>query len=223
LRLSVTPGPVAPGLQSRQVASEGRHAAVHLLLACVLSLMAGAACRQDMHDQPKIKAYREADFFADRRGMRPIPENTVARGFLNDDDHLFTGKVNGQVTDEFPFQVTREVLQRGHDRFNIYCTPCHGQTGMGNGMVVQRGYRPPPSFHTDLIRKQPVGHWYDVMTNGFGAMPDYRAQVAPEDRWAIAAYIRALQLSQHAPLAQLPPELRAQVTGGAASAPKATR
>ena len=124
-----------------------------------------------MHDQPKIKAYREADFFADRRGMRPIPENTVARGFLNDDDHLFTGKVNGQFTDEFPFQVTRAVLQRGHDRFAIYCTPCHGQTGMGNGMVVQRGFRPPPSFHTEQIRKQTVGYWYDVMTNGFGAMP----------------------------------------------------
>jgi hypothetical protein len=160
------------------------------LLACGLLLAAGAACRQDMHDQPKIKAYRESDFFADRRGMRPIPENTVPRGFLNDDEHLFTGKVNGQFTDEFPFHVTREVLQRGHDRFAIYCTPCHGQTGMGNGMVVQRGYRPPPSFHTDTIRKQTVGYWYDVMTNGFGAMPDYRAQVAPEDRWAIAAYIR---------------------------------
>ena len=157
-----------------------------------------------MHDQPKIKAYREAEFFADRRGMRPIPENTVARGFLNDDDHLFTGKVNGQFTDEFPFQVTREVLQRGHDRFGIYCTPCHGQTGMGNGMVVQRGFRPPPSFHTEQIRNQPVGYWYDVMTNGFGAMPDYRAQVAPEDRWAIAAYIRALQLSQRATTADVP-------------------
>jgi hypothetical protein len=204
LRLSVTPGAVAPGLHPRRGAIAGRPAPVHLLLACLLSLVAGAACRQDMHDQPKIKAYREAEFFADRRGMRPIPENTVARGFLNDDDHLFTGKVNGQLTDEFPFEVTREVLQRGHDRFNIYCTPCHGQTGMGNGMVVQRGYRPPPSFHTDLIRKQPVGHWYDVMTNGFGAMPDYRAQVAPEDRWAIAAYIRALQLSQRATTADVP-------------------
>ena len=102
-----------------------------MLVACALSLGAGAACRQDMHDQPKIKAYREADFFADRRGTRPIPEHTVARGFLNDDDHLFTGKVNGQYTDEFPFQVTRDVLQRGHDRFSIYCTPCHGQTGNG--------------------------------------------------------------------------------------------
>jgi mono/diheme cytochrome c family protein len=179
---------------------------VAMLVACGLLLAAGAACRQDMHDQPKIKVYREAEFFADRRGTRPIPENTVARGFLNDDDHLFTGKVDGRFTDEFPFQVTREVLQRGHDRFSIYCTPCHGQTGMGNGMVVQRGFRPPPSFHTDRIRQQPVGYWFDVMTNGFGAMPDYRAQVAPEDRWAIAAYIRALQLSQRATTADVPPE-----------------
>jgi len=185
---------IAPGLTSR----------LRIVVACGLALLSGAACRQDMHNQPKIKAYREADFFADRRGMRPIPENTVARGFLNDDDHLFTGKVNGQFTDEFPFQVTRAVLQRGHDRFEIYCTPCHGQTGMGNGMVVQRGFRPPPSFHTDQIRKQTVGYWYDVMTNGFGAMPPYRAQVAPEDRWAIAAYIRALQLSQRATTADVP-------------------
>jgi mono/diheme cytochrome c family protein len=175
-----------------------------LILACVLSLVAGAACRQDMHDQPKVRAYGEAEFFADRRGMRPVPQNTVPRGFLNDDDHLFTGKVKGQFTDEFPFQVTREVLQRGHDRFGIYCTPCHGQTGMGNGMVVQRGYRPPPSFHTDTIRNQTVGYWYDVITNGFGAMPSYRTEVAPEDRWAIAAYIRALQLSQRATTADVP-------------------
>ena len=202
-----------PALQCRPVASGPSRVRPPLLFACLLALAGGAACRQDMHDQPKIKAYREAEFFADRRGMRPVPENTVARGFLNDDDHLFTGKVDGQVTDEFPFRVTREVLQRGHDRFNIYCTPCHGQTGMGNGMVVQRGFRPPPSFHTDLIRKQPVGHWYDVMTNGFGAMPDYRAQVAPEDRWAIAAYIRALQLSQHATMADVPDDRVSELNG----------
>ena len=164
----------------------------------------GAACRQDMHDQPKIKAYRESDFFGDRRGMRPIPEGTVARGFLQDDDLLYTGKVNGQPVDEFPFQVTRPVLERGHERFNIYCAPCHGRTGLGNGMVVQRGYKPPPSLHDDRIRQQAVGYYYDVMTNGFGAMPDYRAQVAPEDRWAIAAYIRALQYSQRATVNDVP-------------------
>ena len=182
-----------------------RSAAIPLLYALgLLASVGGAACRQDMHDQPKVKAYREADFFADRRGTRPLPEGTVARGFLQDDDLMFTGKVNGQFVDEFPFQVTKAVLERGQQRFNIYCAPCHGRLGLGNGMVVQRGYRHPPSLHDDKIRSQAVGYWYDVMTNGFGAMPDYRAQVPPEDRWAIAAYIRALQYSQRAPLADVP-------------------
>ena len=191
LRLSVAPERV----------SRLQHipARVCMLVACALSLGAGAACRQDMHDQPKIKAYREADFFARRpRACGRSPRTPSRAGSSTTTIPAYTGKVNGQFTDEFPFQVTREVLQRGHDRFSIYCTPCHGQTGMGNGMVVQRGFRPPPSFHTETIRKQTVGYWFDVMTNGFGAMPDYRAQVAPEDRWAIAAYIRALQLSQRA-------------------------
>ena len=152
------------------------------LLPAVCCLLWVTGCRQDMHNQPKIKAYREADFFADRRGMRPLPENTVARGFLNEDDHLFTGKVNGQFTDEFPFQVTRQVLQRG--------------------------YRPPPSFHSEQIRKQTVGYWFDVMTNGFGAMQDYSAQVTVPDRWAIAAYIRVLQLSRSATVNDVPAERR---------------
>jgi cytochrome c1 len=180
---------------------------------CVVALGAGAACRQDMHDQPKIKAYRAAEFFADGRGMRPIPENTVPRGFLQDDEHLYSGKVNGRFTDEFPFQVTRAVLERGRERFGIYCTPCHGQTGLGNGMVVQRGFRPPPSFHTDQIRAQATGYYFDVMTNGFGAMPDYRAQLAPDDRWAVAAYIRALQLSQRATKADVPPDRLPELSG----------
>lgn len=191
------------GLKSRPYIVGGYIVGGYLVGGLVLS---GAACRQDMHDQPKIKAYREAEFFPDSRGGRSIPEGTIPRGFLQDDEHLYTGKVNGQFTDEFPFQVTRDVLERGRDRFAIYCTPCHGQTGMGNGMVVQRGFRPPPTFHSDQIRKQTVGYWFDVMTNGFGAMPDYRAQVSPEDRWAVAAYIRALQLSQHATTADVPPD-----------------
>jgi len=190
-----------------------------LVLALVLLPAAGAACRQDMHDQPKIKAYRESDFFGDRRGMRPIPEGTVARGFLQDDDLLYTGKLGGKPVDEFPFQITKPVLDRGHERFNIYCSPCHGRTGLGNGMVVQRGYKPPPSFHDERIRTQAVGYYYDVMTNGFGAMPDYRAQVAPEDRWAIAAYIRALQYSQHATVNDVPEAKRASLDNpGAAHA-----
>jgi mono/diheme cytochrome c family protein len=182
---------------------------------CCLAIL---GCRQDMHDQPKIKAYREAEFFADHRGMRPIPEGTVARGFLMDDELLYAGKVNGQFVDEFPMPVTKAVLERGRDRFNIYCTPCHGRTGLGNGMVVQRGYRPPPSFHDEKIRNQTVGYYFDVMTNGFGAMPDYRAQVAPEDRWAIASYIRALQYSQRATVTDVPADKRTALDNPAGAA-----
>ena len=173
------------------------------LLLAVLAL-AGSACRQDMHDQPKLEAYESADFFADGRAMRQIPEGTVARGQLFDDELLYTGRVDGQISDELPFPVTRERLGRGRERFEVYCTPCHGETGLGNGMVVQRGYRVPPSFHVEPQRSRPLGHYFDVMTNGFGVMPDYRAQVQPEDRWAIAAYIRALQLSQRAQVGDVP-------------------
>jgi mono/diheme cytochrome c family protein len=206
---------LSPGLKPRRYTATkprryaGKMGTVPIFLALVLLSLTGAACRQDMQDQPKIKAYREAEFFGDRRGMRPIPEGTVARGFLNDDDLLYTGKVNGQPVDEFPFQVTKAVLERGHDRFNIYCSPCHGRTGLGNGMIVQRGLRPPPSFHDDKIRNQAVGYYFDVMTNGFGVMQDYRAQVVPEDRWAIAAYIRALQYSQRATVNDVPADRRA--------------
>jgi mono/diheme cytochrome c family protein len=178
------------------------------LLIVALALAAGTACRQDMHDQPKLKAYGASDFFPDGRAMRPIPEHTVARGYLEEDELLYTGKVNGQLADQFPFAVTRQVLDRGRERFNIYCSPCHGTSGLGNGMVVQRGFKPPQSYHLDAVRNQPVGFYFDVMTNGFGAMPDYRAQVAPEDRWAIAAYIRALQLSQHATVDDVPADKR---------------
>jgi mono/diheme cytochrome c family protein len=179
-----------------------------LLLCCVL---ATAACRQDMHDQPKVEAYEQSDFFADGRGMREIPEGTVARGQLNEDQLLHTGKVNGELSDEMPFPATREVLERGRERFNVYCTPCHGLSGMGNGMVVQRGFRPPPSLHAEAQRSRPLGHYFDVMTNGFGAMPDYRAQVPPDDRWAIAAYIRALQLSQRATVNDVPADRRGEL------------
>jgi mono/diheme cytochrome c family protein len=124
---------------------------------------------------------------------------------------MFTGKVNGQLADQFPFQVTRDVLERGHDRFNVYCSPCHGRTAEGNGMIVQRGLRPPPSFHDDKIRTQPVGYYFDVMTNGFGAMQDYRMQLEPKDRWAVASYIRALQYSQRASVADVPSDKRGEL------------
>lgn len=163
-----------------------------------------AGCRQDMHDAPRVEAYEATDAFADGRGSRQLVEGTVARGWLNDDELLTTGKVGGTAADQFPFPVTREVLERGRQRYNAYCTPCHGQTGQGNGMVVQRGFKAPPSFHDDRLRNSPAGYYFDVMTNGFGVMSDYRSQVEVRDRWAIAAYIRALQLSQRATVADVP-------------------
>jgi hypothetical protein len=170
------------------------------LLAC-LTL---AACRQDMHDQPKYIPLRASAFFADGRSQRPPVANTVARGFLREDTHLYEGKINGQLTDTFPMPVTADVMLRGQERYNVFCSPCHGRTGKGDGMVVRRGFRAPPSFHDERLRTAPVGYFFDVMTHGFGAMQDYAAQVPVADRWAIGAYIRALQLSQHATVNDVP-------------------
>jgi mono/diheme cytochrome c family protein len=177
-----------------------------MLVLCALCAPALflSSCRRDMHDQPKYIPLRESTFFADSRSARPLVEGTVARGHLNDDDLLYTGKVNGQDATVFPRRVDAAMMTRGHERFNIYCSPCHGRTGQGDGMVVLRGYRRPPSFHRDRLRTAPVGHFFDVITNGFGAMPDYAAQIRAEDRWAIIAYVRALQLSEHATMADVP-------------------
>jgi mono/diheme cytochrome c family protein len=169
--------------------------------------LAAAGCRQDMHDQPKYVPLRQSDFFGDERSARPFVPGTVARGQLNDDPLLYTGKVNGPGSadaDVFPFAITGDRLARGQERFNIYCSPCHGRTGQGDGMVVRRGYRRPPSYHQDRLRSAPVGHFFDVITNGFGAMPDYAAQISVEDRWDIVAYVRALQLSEHATINDVP-------------------
>jgi mono/diheme cytochrome c family protein len=181
-----------------------------LLAAFALAgaLVADAGCRQDMHDQPKYIPLRESAFFGDARSARPIIEGTVARGQLHDDALLYTGKVAGRDADVFPIPISAAVLARGRERFEIYCSPCHGRTGQGDGMVARRGFRHPPTFHQDRLRDAPVGHFFDVMTNGFGAMPDYAAQVRPEDRWAIIAYVRALQLSEHATMADVPPDRR---------------
>ena len=128
----------------------------------------------------------------------------MARGHLDADTYFYTGKIGSNDGDYLPFPVTAEVLARGQQRFNIYCSPCHGEVGDGNGMIVQRGFKHPPSYHIERLRKAPIGYFFDVMTNGYGAMPDYAQQVPPADRWAIAAYIRALQLSQHATEADVP-------------------
>ena len=157
-----------------------------------------------MQDQPRLKPLRRSDFYEDGRTSRPPVAGTVARGELREDTYLYTGMVGNQPGNMMPFPVTREVLERGRERFNIYCAPCHSRTGDGNGVIVQRGYRRPPSYHIDRLRRSPLGHFFDVITNGFGAMPDYASQVSVRDRWNIIAYIRALQLSQNAPASLVP-------------------
>jgi Cytochrome C oxidase, cbb3-type, subunit III len=172
----------------------------------------GLACTQKMAEQPSYRPYQPSAQFADGTSARPIPADTVARGHAREDALLFTGKDGtGQDSQEFPFPITRAVLDRGQSRYTIYCAACHGYAGDGDGMVVQRGYNRPPSFHSDSLRQAPVGHFFDVATNGFGAMPSYADQVPVTDRWAIIAYIRALQLSQHATLDDVPPEARTQL------------
>jgi cbb3-type cytochrome c oxidase subunit III len=186
---------------------------VLLGVAAMAWLLLGA-CRTDMHVQPRYKSLEPSTFFDDGRSARPPVEGTVARGHLRIDEHLYTGKVNGVDVDTFPFPVTRAVLERGRERFNIFCSPCHDHTGSGNGIIPQRGFRHPPSYHIDRLRKAPVGHFFDVITNGFGAMYSFASRIAPRDRWAIVAYIRALQLSENATMADVPPEARSQLQQG---------
>lgn len=174
-----------------------------ILFPCLLVI---AGCSDDMRDQPRYDTYESSDFFADGMTARPAVEGTVARGQLFEDEHLYTGKVDGKHAEAFPFPVTEEVLLRGQERYNIFCGVCHNATGDGMGMVVRRGFKQPASFHTERLQSAPPGYFFDVITNGFGAMYDYAAQVAPHDRWAIAAYIKALQLSQNMKLSDLPQE-----------------
>lgn len=175
----------------------------NLIVVVLLALGAGA-CRQDMHDTPRYEAYESSAFFADGKAARPTPTGTVARGWLREDEALYTGRANGELVAEFPFPVAQADLQRGRDRYDIYCTPCHGALGDGQGMVVQRGLRRAASYHQDRLRDEKVGYFYDVVTNGFGAMQGYAEQIPVRDRWLIVAYVRALQLSQHATMAEVP-------------------
>ena len=171
-------------------------------VGCALVLVAG--CRQDMHNQPKYKPLRPSTLFADGSSARPLVDGTIARGTLQEDEAFFTGKVGTDMVKELPFPVTQADLDRGQERYNVFCTPCHDSTGSGQGMVVRRGYRQPPSFHDPRLKAADPGHFFDVMTNGFGAMPDYRAQIEPRDRWRIVAYVRALQLSHSATATDIP-------------------
>jgi mono/diheme cytochrome c family protein len=183
-------------------------------------LLAASGCRQNMHNQNKVRPFRQSTFYADGLSARPIPQGTVARGGPGEKIAPYTGlTVARQTLPSGPPPITMALLQRGQQRFNIYCSPCHDRTGSGQGMIVRRGFKQPTSYHTDRLRSVPIDYFYQVMTEGFGVMPSYAPQVPPEDRWAIAAYIRALQYSQNARLADLPAGRRPAVEKGLAGQP----
>lgn len=183
----------------------------HTAAAALVATLFAAGCRQDMHNQPRFKPFAATEFFGDRRSARPLIQGTVARGDLRQDPHFFLGKVNGVFVTALPMPLTRQLLAHGQTRFNIYCSPCHGRLGNGEGMVAQRGFKHPPSFHEDRLRGEPVGYYFDVITNGFGVMPSYASRIPVADRWAIVAYVRALQLSQNAKLDDVPAAQRQQL------------
>jgi hypothetical protein len=193
-----------------RIASGWMFAAAGLLLAC-------AGCRQDMHVQPRYNPYDPADFFSGGQSARLPIAGTVPRGELTTGpgELLYTGKLNGEPSVAFPFPVTREVLERGRQRYDIYCAPCHGLSGDADGMIVRRGFRTPPSLHTDRLRAAPPGHFFDVITDGFGMMFPYGYRVPPRDRWAIIAYIRALQLSRQSSIEDVPAAERKKLQDGA--------
>ncbi|MBI2963305.1 MAG: cytochrome c [Deltaproteobacteria bacterium] len=186
-----------------------------VLLSLALAAAALAGCRQDMHDQPRYEPLAASAFFRDGRSARPPIDDTVARGRLDEDAEFHAGKTAaGKPLEVFPIAVTAERIRRGRERYDIFCAPCHDHTGSGRGMVVRRGFKQPPSFHIDRLRQAAPGYFFDVMTNGFGAMPDYRTQIDAADRWAIVAYLRALQRSQQATLADVPPDEAAKLQAG---------
>jgi len=180
-------------------------------LCAVAAWLTCAGCRPQMGDQPRYEAYEASDFFPDGAAMRPPPVHTVARGQLQADEIFFTGMRNGKLVAEIPGQITTAMIERGRERFNIHCAVCHGSSGAGDGMIVQRGFPTPPSFHSDRLRAAPAGHFFDVMTRGYGVMYPYASRVTPEDRWAIVAYVRAVQLSQNATLTDVPAAERSQL------------
>ena len=179
-------------------------------MALAAAVLACAGCRQDMHNQPKFVPQRSTTFFDDGRSVRPQVEHTVARGQLNEDSFFYTGLMNGKELDALPVPVNMAMLQRGQERYNIYCTPCHSRVGNGDGMIVQRGYKPAGNFHDRRRLAEPLSHYFYVITHGYGAMPDYAAQLTPMDRWSVAAYIRALQISQTSSSASVPAGVQVQ-------------
>ncbi len=179
------------------------------LLVCML-LAAGCTSRA-LADQPKFEPYEYSTLFEDNTSARPLVAGTVARGLLRSDTHLYAGTVDGAPATELPIPITAEVLARGQDRYNVFCAPCHGADGYGQGIIVQRGFTPPPSLHSERLRSLPPGYYFGVITNGIGAMYSYADRLQPQDRWAVVAYVQALQLSQSAAVDDLPPEVRSQL------------
>jgi mono/diheme cytochrome c family protein len=200
---------------------------ISTFVLALFAMLTLASCRQDMQDQPKYLTYRGSETFGDSLSSRTPVEGTVARGYLREDEAYYTGKMAGGATaaastdtskkgatnevNEFPFPITRDIMDRGQERYNIFCSPCHGVLGDGRGMIVNRGFRQPPTYHQDRLRTATLGHFYDVITNGFGVMPDYAMQIPPHERWAVIAYIRALQYSQNAKLADVPQDQVANI------------
>lgn len=177
-------------------------------LAGLLALSLLVGCRQDMHDQAKLQPYEASSFFPDGRASRPPVPGTIPRGRLDLDEHLFLGRVGGELAPTFPMDVDRALLERGRERYAIFCTPCHGLSGDGDGMIVRRGFKRPESFHLERLREAPPGYFFDVMTRGFGVMYPYDDRLEPADRWAVAAWIRVLQRSQQGSLDDVPPGVR---------------
>jgi mono/diheme cytochrome c family protein len=175
-----------------------------VVMGAMLIFLGLSGCQQEMAKQPRYEPLDRSEFFDDQRAARPLVEGTVARGFLREDEHLYRGLVDGKPAAAFPFPIDKAALLRGRERYNIFCAPCHDQIGTGQGMIVRRGYQAPPSFHSDRLRQTEAGMFFQHITHGLRAMPDYAQQISPEDRWAIIAYIRALQLSQNARLSELP-------------------
>jgi len=169
-------------------------------------ILTSCELRQAMYDQEKYEPLEKSTFFADGQSWRPQVEGTVARGELREDTHFYEGTVNGELSNVLPIELNKELLERGQQRYNIYCSPCHDRTGQGNGIIVKRGLKQPTSFHDDRLKNMPVGYFFDVITNGYGVMYSYASRVPIKDRWAIAAYIRTLQLSQNVDLEKLPVE-----------------
>ena len=181
-----------------------------LLVAVGAIFLGGCSLKQDMAYQPKNRPLAPSDFFTDGRSERPLVENTVARNALENDQFVI-----GKESNDFPLPLDQQLLDRGEERYKIFCSPCHGLQGDGNGMIVMRGMKRPSSFHIDRLRQSPNGYYFDVITNGFGAMYGYSAQIPPKDRWAIIAYVRALQLSRNAKASELPESLRTKISGAA--------